>query len=90
LLDAISGGRFYIPSMSPKPLDTLPAAWEVYGTVLDGMDGSTRLQAAVELSESVRAIRLSGIRARHPELSSREVVARWVVEEHGLDLPMAE
>lgn len=76
--------------MSPRPLDTLPAAWDVYRAALDRMDGPARLEAAIELSESVREIRLSGIRARHPELSPREVIARWVLEEYGLGLPTPE
>jgi len=75
--------------MSPRPLDTSPTAWDVYGTALAGLDGPARLHAAVELSESVREIRLSGIQARHPELSPREVIARWVLEEYGLDLSAA-
>jgi hypothetical protein len=75
--------------MSPRPLDTSPAAWDVYGAALAALDGPARLHAAVELSESVREIRLSGIQARHPELNSREVIARWVLEEYGLDLSAA-
>jgi hypothetical protein len=54
------------------------------------MDGPSRLHAAVELSESVREIRLAGIRARHPELNARQVIARWVLEEYGLKLPESE
>lgn len=54
--------------------------------VLDEMDGPARLFAAVELSESVREIRLAGIQARNPELSAEEVLSRWVFEEHGLVL----
>ena len=76
--------------MSPRPLDTTAEVWDVQNRVLDEMDGPARLHAAVELSESVREIRLAGIQARHPELSSGEVVARWVFEEHGLDLSASE
>jgi hypothetical protein len=54
------------------------------------MDGSARLHAAVELSEYLRAVRLAGIRARHPELNAREAVARWIFEEHGVVLPESE
>jgi hypothetical protein len=54
------------------------------------MDGPARLHAAVELSESVRELRLAGIRARNPELSARQAVARWVLEEYGLALPDTE
>lgn len=51
------------------------------------MGGPERFHAAVELSESVRELRIAGIRARHPELSANQAVARWVLEEHGLALP---
>jgi hypothetical protein len=54
------------------------------------MDGPARLHAAVELSESVREIRRGGLRARHPELSPRQAIARWVLEEYGLKLPASE
>ena len=73
--------------MSPRPLDTAAAVWDAQNQIHAEMDGPARLCAAVELSESVREIRLDGIRARHPELTSGEVVARWVFEEHGLVLP---
>ena len=76
--------------MSPRPLDTSPSNWAAYTGVLDHMDGSARLHAAVELSESVRELRLAGIRARHPGLSATQVVARWVFEEHGVILPEFE
>jgi len=52
------------------------------------MDGPARLYAAVELSEAVQEIRLAGIRSRHPELTDREVVARLVAEDHGVQLPL--
>jgi len=54
------------------------------------MDGPARVAAAIELSESVREIRLAGIRARRPELNSKQVIARWVLEEYGLKLPESE
>ena len=76
--------------MSPRPLDTGPSSWAAYADVIDRMDGPARLHAAIELSETVRALRLAGIRSRHPELNARQVVARWVLEEHGVVLPESE
>jgi hypothetical protein len=73
--------------MSSRPHDTAPSTWSRYEAVLARMDGTGRLRAAVELSEAVREIRLAGIRARHPELSPREAVARLVVEDYGVELP---
>ena len=73
--------------MTSRPLDTTPASWSAYNAVLECMGGPARLRAAVELSEAVREIRLAGIRARHPELTRREVVARLISEDYGVDLP---
>lgn len=73
--------------MTPRPMDTAPSSWFAYHAVLDRMDGSARLRAAIELSEAVREIRLAGMRARHPELSERELVVRLVAEDYGVDLP---
>jgi len=73
--------------MKSRPLDTAPAIWPQYEAVLDRMGGPARLNAAVQLSDAVREIRLAGIRSRHPELSHREAVARFVAEDHGVELP---
>ncbi|MDT8341264.1 MAG: hypothetical protein RQ751_07100 [Longimicrobiales bacterium] len=73
--------------MTSRPLDTAPDAWARHNDVLDGMDGPARVRAAMELSDVVREIRLAGLRARHPGLSPRAVVARLVAEDHGIDLP---
>ena len=73
--------------MRSRPLDTAPASWSEYNAVLDRMDGPARLHAAVELSDAVREVRLAGIRARHPELTRRESVARLVAEDYGVTLP---
>lgn len=81
--DRIRFGR-----MSSRPLDTSPAEWATYYAVLDRMDGAARLHAALQLSDTVRELRLAGIRDRHPELSEREVVARLVAEDYGVDLPL--
>lgn len=69
-----------------RPLDTTPASWSEYNAVLDRMDGAGRLRAAVELSDAVREVRLSGIRARFPDLTPRERVARLVLEDYGITL----
>ena len=73
--------------MKTHPLDTDQAAWTRYTAVLDGMDGAARLYAAIELSETVREIRLAGIAAEHPRVSRRETVARLVLDEFGVELP---
>jgi hypothetical protein len=73
--------------MIPRPLDTTPASWSEYNAVLDRMDGAARLYAAVELSDAVREVRLSGIRARFPDMTPQERVAQLVLEEYGVTLP---
>jgi hypothetical protein len=51
------------------------------------MDGAARLFAAVELSDAVREVRLSGIRARFPDMTPQERVAHLVLEDYGITLP---
>jgi len=76
--------------MISRPLDTGPGSWSGYIAVLDRMEGPARLQAGAELSDAVREVRPAGIRARHPELTGREIVARLVSEDYGLTLPPAQ
>ena len=76
--------------MSSRPLDTAPASWSQYEAVLVRIGETGRLNAAIELSDAVRQIRLAGIRSRHPELSLREAVALLVAEDYGVELPPAE
>ena len=73
--------------MSPRPLDTSAAAWSEYGDVLERMGGEQRLLAALEMSESVRLVRLAGIRAQHPDWDEEAVVRHFIAEEHGTRLP---
>lgn len=73
--------------MTSRPLDTDAKAWATYNAVLDRMDGPARLRAALELSDTVREIRLAGLRARYPDMSPRELVSRLVAEDYGIQLP---
>ena len=76
--------------MSSRPIDTAPASWSEYEAILDRIGETARLNAAIELSDAVRKIRLDGIRSRHPELSLRKAVARLVAEDYGVELPHVE
>lgn len=87
---ACVGRRAVDSGMSSRPKDTGPEAWATYRAILDRMDGPARFRVAVELSEAVREIRLAGLRARNPDLSHRQVVARLVAEDYGVDLPPRE
>jgi hypothetical protein len=73
--------------MTSRPLDTDPASWARYNAVFDRMDGPARVRAALELSQTVREIRLAGLRARYPDLTPRQLIARLVAEDYGVDLP---
>lgn len=73
--------------MVPPPADTDAATWLEYNAALSRMDGDARLRTALDLSESVRAIRLAGLRARNPDLTRVELIARVVAEDYGVELP---
>lgn len=72
--------------MSRCPLDTDPQSWDLYRATVEAMDGAARMEAAVELSEAVRELRLAGLRARHPELTPAELMIVLIREEYGVDL----
>ena len=76
--------------MSSRPIDTAPASWSQYEAILDRIGEAARLNAAIELSDAVRRIRLDGIRSRHPELNLREAMALLVAEDYGVELPHIE
>jgi hypothetical protein len=73
--------------MTSRPWDTSPESWSAHNTVLDEMGGAARLNAAVELSDAVRELRLAGICARNPELSPRDAVAALISQDYGVELP---
>lgn len=75
--------------MSLRPLDTDVAAWSTYLAVLDRMGGPARLERALEMSESVREIRLDGILARNPGFTRRQAILRVIEEDYGVVLPEA-
>lgn len=73
--------------MSSRPLDTSPEAWAEYCRALDRIGGEKRLRIALDLSESVRSLRLAGIRAQFPTESQSQIVRRYVQEVYGVRLP---
>jgi hypothetical protein len=56
-----------------QPADTAPEAAARQREAFRAMTPERRVELAVEMSDQIRAIAESGIRARHPELSDREV-----------------
>lgn len=70
--------------MSLRPLDTTADALRVQRSALRDLDPETRVRAALEMSDAMRRIRLSGIRSRHPEATERETIDRFISQVHGL------
>jgi hypothetical protein len=50
------------------------------------MPPARRVAIAMEMSDGIRDIALAGIRARHPGLSEKETIARYVLEHWGVML----
>lgn len=59
----------------------------MHNEIFDRMSGEERVRIALEMSDAVRDIRLTGIRAEHPGASEREVIRILVREEYGIELP---
>lgn len=72
--------------VSLRPLDTTPDALEAQRSAIGRLSPEPRVRAALEMSESIRSVRLSGLRARYPDASERELVARFIAEVHGVRL----
>lgn len=72
--------------MSLRPLDTTPAALEAQRAALSRLGGEGRVRAALEMSDSIRRVRLSGLRSRHPDATEGELVARFISEAHGVSV----
>ena len=58
--------------MAVSVRDTTPDAAAVRAAVLGRMTGEQRVELALELSETTRAIAREGIRSRHPEYDERQ------------------
>jgi hypothetical protein len=56
--------------------DTSAEAARVQTAVLRGLDGATRLNQALELSDAVRALAFARLKSRYPELDHRQLVAK--------------
>ena len=75
--------------MSFLPVDTSPEALEVQRSALGGLDPDERVRAALQMSESIRSVRLAGLRSQHPDASERELVARFIAGVQGVRLDPA-
>ena len=56
------------------PLDTSPEAEEFQLEIFRRMTSARRLEIALEMSESMRNVTLSGLRHRNPDMSEEELM----------------
>ena len=59
---------------STMPFDTSPEAEAVQMDVFRRMTPSQRLELALQMSDSMRNVTLSGLRHRHPEMTEKELL----------------
>lgn len=76
--------------MTLRPLDTSEGAREAQRAALARLGPEGRVRAALEMSDSLRRVRLAGLRASHPDASEPELVELFVAEAHGVMLSAAE
>ena len=65
--------------MSSRPRDTSDSSWAAQRAILVAMDPSSRVQIAVDLSESVREIQIQGLLARNSGWARADAV-NWLVQ----------
>ena len=61
----------------PRPLDTTADAHTLQGDIYRRFGGRARLDIMFRLSASIRHLAMSGIRARHPGYSDRQVLESY-------------
>ena len=71
------------------PLDTTPEAYAVQGEIYRRMTCEQRLAISFRLSADVRRISMAGIRARHPDYSTRDVQQAYARLVYGNDVAAA-
>jgi hypothetical protein len=62
--------------------DTSAAGWNAQQAALKRLSPESRMRVAIDLSESLREIKIQGILARNPEWSRRDAID-WLVERFG-------
>lgn len=59
--------------------DTADASWVVQRDIVAHVDPSSRIRAAIDLSESVREIQIQGLLVRNPTWS-RSGAVQWLIQ----------
>ena len=75
--------------MNLESLDTSEKARSVQEEAHARLGPEGRLRIAFELSEAVRELRLAGLRSLAPGSPELEVVRRYILETHGLQLKVS-
>jgi hypothetical protein len=73
--------------MLARPDDTSEDAWRLHREVVSQMSQEARVRAALDLSESVRAIQIEGLLARNPGWSRVDAVRHLVLKQMNVELP---
>ncbi len=66
--------------------DTTPDAFAIYTKLISEMSPAARVRRAGDLTRTVNAFALAGIRTRHPTSTERELLLRLAVLQLGADL----
>jgi hypothetical protein len=69
-----------------RPSDTSPEAWRILLNIYQRMTPDEKLQRTLDMSDFLRSVCASGVRAEYPEASEREVFLRVTQRTLGKDL----
>ena len=72
--------------MPTRPADTTAEAWQEQQAALSRIGPAGRVRAAIELSEMVRELQITGLLSRHPGWSRSDAVRHLVSSRFGIDL----
>jgi hypothetical protein len=72
--------------MDSRPHDTSIAAWQVHRGIVAALTPEARVAAAIDLSDSIREIRIAGLLSRNPRWSKAEAIRQLVLGDTGIDL----
>ena len=70
--------------MRSHPEDTSPEVDDLQARAHRALGPEGRVGVALDLSDSVRELRLAGLRAESQDASRRELVERFISEVHGI------
>lgn len=75
--------------MNLDSLDTSAEAREIQERAHARLGPDGRLQTAFDLSETVRALRIAGLRSQRPEASELDLVRQFIAEIYGIHTELA-